>query len=342
MDGYKPRPDTSIRSCVKGATSPIQVQLVQDGIGERQIFLSTAPAGRREHRLALAVVMLSLAIFVGLAPFARLPLPQVWAFIPIYESALIVSDLITALLLFAQYTLLRSRPLLVLGCAYLFCAAMIVPHAASFPGLFAPAGLLGGGAQTTAWLYFIWHGGFPLAVIAYAWLKSIKQKAAGQTGSAKVVAAGIAAVVAVAVILTLVTTSGHEILPDIMAAGGYTATMQFVSYAVWLLSPAALVVLWLRRPHSLLDLWLMVVLCAWFFDVGLSAALNGGRFDLGFYAGLIYGLVAATFVLGMLLFDLAALYDLRHGSAEGGGTVFHLDLPRHRMPADTDCYSISA
>ena len=281
---------------------------MQDGIGERQIFLSTAPAGPREHRLALAVVLLSLAIFVGLAPFARLPLPQVWAFIPIYESALIVSDLITVLLLFAQYTLLRSRSLLVLGCAYLFCAAMIVPHAASFPGLFAPAGLLGGGPQTTAWLYFFWHGGFPLAVIAYAWLKSIKQKAIGQTGAAKVVAAAIAVVVAVAVILTLVTTSGHGILPDIMAGGGYTPMMQFVSYAVWLLSPAALVVLWLRRPHSLLDLWLMVVLCAWFFDVGLSAALNGGRFDLGFYAGRIYGLVAATFVLAMLLFDLAALY----------------------------------
>ncbi len=121
-------------------------------------------------------------------------------------------------------------------------------------------------------------------------------------------AAAIAVVVAVAVILTLVTTSGHGILPDIMAGGGYTPMMQFVSYAVWLLSPAALVVLWLRRPHSLLDLWLMVVLCAWFFDVGLSAALNGGRFDLGFYAGRIYGLVAATFVLAMLLFDLAALY----------------------------------
>ena len=29
----------------------------------------------------------------------------------------------------------------------------------------------------------------------------------------------------------------------------------------------------------------MVVLCAWLFDIALSAILNAGRFDLGFYAG---------------------------------------------------------
>ena len=38
-----------------------------------------------------------------------------------------------------------------------------------------------------------------------------------------------------------------------------------------------------------------------------SAVLNAGRFDLGFYAGRIYGLLAATFVLSILLLDTAAL-----------------------------------
>jgi PAS domain S-box-containing protein len=42
--------------------------------------------------------------------------------------------------------------------------------------------------------------------------------------------------------------------------------------------------------------------------VGLSAVLNAGRFDVGFYAGRIYGLLAATFVLSILLLDTAALY----------------------------------
>ena len=42
----------------------------------------------------------------------------------------------------------------------------------------------------------------------------------------------------------------------------------------------------------------MVVLCAWLFDIALSAMLNVARFDLGFYAGRIYGLVRRQFRAG--------------------------------------------
>jgi PAS domain S-box-containing protein len=76
---------------------------------------------------------------------------------------------------------------------------------------------------------------------------------------------------------------------------------------VWSLSFAALLVLWFRRTHSVIDVWLMVVLCAWLFDIALSAIFNAARFDLGFYAGRIYGLCAASFVLAVLLVDNVAL-----------------------------------
>jgi signal transduction histidine kinase/ActR/RegA family two-component response regulator len=52
----------------------------------------------------------------------------------------------------------------------------------------------------------------------------------------------------------------------------------------------------------------MVVLCAWLFDIALAAVLNHGRFDLGFYAGRIYGLLAASFVLTVLLLEHTRLY----------------------------------
>jgi PAS domain S-box-containing protein len=278
-------------------------------VDERQIFLSTVPAKRRERRLALLVVLSSLVIFIGMAPFARVPLPQVWAFIPIYESALVICDVITAILLLAQYDLLRARPLLLLGCGYLFTAAMTISHALTFPGLFAPEGLLGAGPQSTAWLYMFWHGGFPLIVIAYALLKDVEGKAVGSRGSScPAVSSGVAVTLATASALTLIATAGHDALPAIIVDNRYTLTMMFVNTTVWLLTPAALVVLWVRRPHSLLDVWLMVVMCAWLFDVGLSAVINSGRFDLGFYAGRVYGLLAATFVLSMLLLNTAALY----------------------------------
>lgn len=273
-------------------------------------FLLNQPAGRAERRRALAVLLMSAAIFCVLAPWAKLPLTPVAAFIPIYQSALVLIDLITAVLLFGQYRILRSRALQVLGCGYLFTALMAMGHMASFPGLFAPAGLLGAGPQSTAWIYMFWHSGFPLFVLAYAALKRGEQPAPLPETFAN--HAGALAAPALTVLgcggLLLLATTGQAALPAIMEGNRYTAAMQGTVASVWLFSLAALVVLWRRRPHSVLDLWLVVVLAAWLFDIALSAMLNAGRFDLGFYAGRVYGLVACSVVLGELLLENSALY----------------------------------
>jgi light-regulated signal transduction histidine kinase (bacteriophytochrome) len=49
-------------------------------------------------------------------------------------------------------------------------------------------------------------------------------------------------------------------------------------------------------------------MCAWIFDIALAAVLNSGRFDLGFYAGRVYGLAAASFVLIVLLLENGVLH----------------------------------
>src|SRR6185437_3925308 len=123
-------------------------------------------------QLALTVVLISIVTFLIAIPFARIQLPAIWTFIPIYESALAVNDLITASLLFVQFSILRSRALLALACGYLFAAIMVIPHALTFPDLFAPTGLLGAGPQSTAWIYMFWHSIFPGLVMLYAVLKN--------------------------------------------------------------------------------------------------------------------------------------------------------------------------
>src|ERR1700759_1896351 len=136
--------------------------------GDRNVFLSTLPAGRADRRLALTVVSISIVLFVLAVPYAGLPLTPVPAFVASYQSALAVNDIITAVLLYSQFGVLRTRALLLLATVYLFTAAAAFTHALSFPGLFAPQGLLGGGSQTTVWLYMIWHGVFPIMVLGYA------------------------------------------------------------------------------------------------------------------------------------------------------------------------------
>jgi len=258
-------------------------------------------------------VAVSTAMFVAAVPFVKVQLPPVWAFIPVYESALVVNDLITAVLLFGQFTFLRSRALLVLASGYLFTAFIAVAHALTFPGLFSPTGLFGTGPQSTAWMYSFWHGGFPLVVIAYALLKNKGPEASRANGQPRghprvAILSSVAAVLAIVYGVTFFATAGHGSLPTIMQGNTITAQGQIVLSSGWVLSLIALVVLWQRRPHTVLDLWLMVVMCAWSFDVALSAVLNAARFDLGFYAGHLYGLLAATFVLMMLMIENSMLY----------------------------------
>jgi len=272
-------------------------------------FVSTVPAGPGERRLALATAVASGVVFVVVVPFATIPLAPLWPFIPMYQSALIVNDGITAVLLFAQFAFLRSRALLVLAAGYLFTALMAAVHMLTFPGLFAPGGLLGAGPQTTAWLFMFWHGGFPLLVVAYALLKGTpRDTPARARRSGVAVATAVAAVVLAATGVTLLATAGRDALPAIMDGHHYTPAMRLVVSTTWALSLLALLALWRRRPHSVLDVWLMVAMGAWLCDIGLAAVLNAGRFDVGFYAGRIYGLLAATFVLVVLLLEHARLY----------------------------------
>src|ERR1700682_2852139 len=138
---------------------------------EQHFILSSLAPSRAQRRLALAVVLALLAAFVVTAgPLSSLQLGRINAFIPAYATAMLVIDLITAVLLFAQFSILRSRALLVIASGYLFTALMLIPWLLTFPGVFAPSGLLGAGLQSTAWLYILWYGGFIMFVIAYVLL----------------------------------------------------------------------------------------------------------------------------------------------------------------------------
>ena len=274
------------------------------------VLLSNVPAGGSNRRLAVAVVLFSLLVFIAAIPFARIPLPEIWPFIPIYQSALVINDMITAIILFSQFSMARSRAVLVLASGYLFTAAVAIVHLLTFPGLFSASGLLGAGPQTTAWLYMAWHAGFPIAVIAYAFLKDPIHDAAPQpkSSTALAVLAAVIAVLAIAYVVSLATTIEQDALPQIMRDNGYSPAMIFVIGTVWALSGAALALLWRRPRPTTLDVWLMVVLCTWIFDIGLSAVFNHGRFDLGFYVGRTFGLLSSMFVLTVLLVEFGSMY----------------------------------
>src|SRR5215217_4126595 len=125
---------------------------------------------RAQRRFALFVVVLQ---FLACAVVAPLPadVPRVDSFVPAILAIVFVADLITAVLLFSQSVIIVSRAILILANGYLFSALIVIPHALTFPGAFAPKGLLGAGIQSSGWLNFFWHLGFLVAVAAYTRLK---------------------------------------------------------------------------------------------------------------------------------------------------------------------------
>src|SRR4029079_5296941 len=136
-----------------------------------------------------------------------------------------INDVITAVLLFSQFAISRSRALLLLASGYMFTAGSAISRALPFPGLFAPGGFLGAGPQTTVWLYMIWHGGFPLLVLGYSLLKAKDNgtRIEGSTGAA-IVASAFSVIVAIAA-FTWVVTVQHDHLPVLLGGGHYTPVM---------------------------------------------------------------------------------------------------------------------
>jgi len=195
--------------------------------------LAIVPAPRKAKRCSLAICITLFGGFCTVAPFARIALPRVEAFIPIYDSTLALNNFVTAGLLVVGFSRSRLRAVLVLASGYLFTSLMALPHMATFPGLFSSNGLLGAGPQTSAWLNVFRQGGFPVIVIGYALLKGHDAKTTDSRSNppASVVPTAVGTVAAVC-LLTLLATSGHQLLPRIVDGDGYTTTMMAVSVAL--------------------------------------------------------------------------------------------------------------
>jgi signal transduction histidine kinase len=280
-------------------------------VPEQQNFiLSSLSPGRAQRRLALVVVLaLLVAFFLTAGPFSTIRLGRIDAFVPAYAAAMFVIDSITAVLLFAQFSILRSRGLLAISSGYLFTALVIIPWLLTFPGVFTPSGLLGAGLQSTNWLYILWHGGFPTFVMAYALLKDADPpKRLGQGSVGAAILSSVAMTAAIVCAATFVVTAGDALLPRISLDPVHFSTLWlYVAGCLALWSVLTLIVLWIRW-RSVLDLWLMVVMCAYAIEIYLVAFPGLARFSLGWYFGRVFGFLSGSLVLFVLLYEITTLY----------------------------------
>jgi signal transduction histidine kinase len=287
---------------------------------DQELILSNLTPSRTQRRFALGVVLVLLVCSVGLAgPLATHPLGRIDAFVPAYVTAIFVIDSITAVLLLAQFSVVRSAALLALASGYLWSGFIAIPWGLTFPGVFPRPDPLGGGLQSTLWLYLFWHGGFMLFVIVYVLLKDFDPfKGLSKPGLRAAILVSVGSVAALVVGATVLATAGHALMPDILSGirsvGGadvFTVRGHMELYAlgpVYALIIVAAVLLWLRL-RSVLDLWLMVVLCAFMIEVTLSVYPSPARFTAGWYGSRIYALLYSSLLLSIMLIETTKLYS---------------------------------
>jgi signal transduction histidine kinase len=280
-------------------------------VPESQDFiLSSLSPSLAQKRLALGIVLfLLVAFFILAGPLSTRPLAPIEAFIPIYATAMLVNDSITALLLFAQFSILRSRALLVIASGYLFTALIVVPWMLMFPGVFSPSGLLGPGLQSVSWLYILWHAGFAGFVITYALLKDDNPTKRRWQGSVRVaILSSVAITAGIVCAIAVLVTAGRELLPQLNLDPIHLSRLWLYAAGFAALFPiAAIVVLWVRR-RSVLDLWLMVVMCAFVIEMSLISFPVPARYTLGWYGGRVCGFLSGSLLLFVLLYEITTLY----------------------------------
>jgi signal transduction histidine kinase len=274
---------------------------------ELKVLANVAPS-RDQRRAAEILVLALLAILAITWPFATVQLPAIAAFVPSLAAALFVSDCVTAVLLFGQFSILRQWALLIIANGYAFSALMVVAHAMAFPGAFSPGGLFGAGMQSAVWLYWLWHAGLPLAVIGYVLTKKAN-RAIGHRFTRLAIATSVSAVVVVVIAMFWFVTQHHDILPVTFVDTKPLSLFRRIigGLVILALGAAGLALLW-RQRRSLLDQWLIVALCALLIEVALASVLSGNRYTVSWYAGRFYQLVTATAVMAVLLAETTTLY----------------------------------
>jgi signal transduction histidine kinase len=277
---------------------------------EQDFTLTSAPPGRAQERFALAIVLGLAAVFflITAGPLSNIQTGRVDAFIPIYLTGMFVNDSITTVLLFAQFSILRSPAILVIASGYLFTALMLVPYLLTFPGVFAPRGLIGG-LQSTSWLYFFQYAVFPMFVIAYALLKDADNGKRFWRGAASsAILLSVAATMALVAAASFLFIAGEGLLPPIMLDPAHFGPLwPYVGLPVTLVSVAAFILLWFRR-RSMLDLWLLVVMSVYSMLLPLNYFSSPMRFGIGWYAVRTFATLASSLVLIFLLYEITMIY----------------------------------
>ena len=196
------------------------------------ITIAAKPISTRDRNVALAAIVVLAIIDAIVIPFASVHLPRVDPFIPVLQTVMCAVDLLTAALLFAQYSIQPLRCIIAVASGYVFSGLFAFIQTLAFPGAYSPTGIIEDGLNSAAWFFVLWHTTFPLALIVYVFTK--ESGARLSKGSTPVtITSTLACVLAAAAGLTWLATHATQYLTGSLSKCGRTDAVrceyQFIS-----------------------------------------------------------------------------------------------------------------
>jgi signal transduction histidine kinase len=280
-------------------------------VGSHQDFpitIAAKPISTRDRNVALAAIVVLAIIDAIVIPFASVHLPRVDPFIPVLQTVMCAVELLTAALLFAQYSIQPLRAILPVASGYVFSGLFAFIQTLAFPGAYSPTGIIGDGLNSAAWFFVFWHTNFPLAVILYVLTKGSGTVRLSKGSIGVTIIRTLGCVLVAAAGLTWLATNATQYLPALyLNAVEQTPFGANINLFLWAMNITAFVLLFIRR-RTILDIWLIVVLFAWWPNFLVAIAHSVVRFSAGWYIARFSALIASSTLLIVLLTESTTLY----------------------------------
>ncbi|HTV73872.1 MAG TPA: sensor domain-containing diguanylate cyclase [Candidatus Acidoferrales bacterium] len=253
---------------------------------------ASSPVSRAHYRAALIIAIVLVATAIEILPFARRSVAPAPGLQAAFVTTVLCLSAITSYVIFAQFAVTRSLPLLVLGSGYWFGALMNLPYLLTAVGVNAgPLNLL----VSSDWLWICGHLGFSFLALAYLVLQSQDRMVGGRGSAGRIVLVVCLGSTVVSALLLQLLSLPH-LLPR---PTGQTAAQVPLALSAFIFFYALVV----TRSGGVLNTWLSIALLASLLDT-FFASTNGQHTTVSWYVSFLARSLVSFSVLTAFLVEL--------------------------------------
>jgi diguanylate cyclase (GGDEF)-like protein len=279
-------------------------------ISAADVLLGFERASKRMRRWAFGVSGVMVAVTAAALAARGVMGPDVRFALAMAGMWWMGADVLTAGILFAQFSVSGVARYAALGATYLISALLVVPFVGFFPGLILMT-LTPGEAQVTPTIWLVRFAAFAIcAALVEACDEPLRRRLVSRANAALATSLAVAGSFAAACALAFPVVAFRDRLPTMVAGTpvAFTAHYSGGSFALAALNLAVVAFIVARaRRFDTLTIWMAVALLT----AALGNVLNGAaplRYSLDWYAAVLLAIVSSTVMLAALAGGIVCSY----------------------------------